>query len=579
MAKQNPAALTVENNLLGSTNFNMSCSRSTTMAVMLATPIYAKEILPGDKWRIKPKARIRTAVPFNTALMGSFSLQLAWFFEPDTNLYGFMDNNMQSSAQQFNNASLHYFTVGTPSDGGSVYQFTRNNGPGTLANYLYFPAGFRPQFYGDSTAAVSDKRFCAHRLYTYWDIMRNYYVNRQLEDVPVIQDSNAFPDEPTSPTGRYVFVNVRSLDRIFIRLRSFSVDSGGFGDDAAKISMPNNTAWSALWSAFTGSAFGSDSEDGGERLSSNAGLFCTNFRSDVYTRVMAEGSGFESTITISNNTTSYNQIIGASRFQAFINNWDITGGRFSDMMRFRYGVDVGSKTDRPYLLSVETVPLSVQDMRTTANTSGKAAASQVSFIDVGTRLNKISFNSSVSGTLMCIATIIPNVNYSEGIEREVMASKFMDLYQPEYANVSFENMPRPVFSALPDSRTFNHAANLDSSETTYEPLDPSSGVARNIAWWHYMTDVNRTYGHLSSGESAETWVINRSFRNYTVNGDVNDEWIENRRFLFTTYGRPNMVNYLFADTSADSQNFIVQLGLDMRNIRRPIPKFKLPYAY
>lgn len=565
---QNPSSLTLENNLLGSTNFNLSTTRDTTMPVMLAVPIYTKEVLPGDKWRIKPRLRVRTAVPFNAALVGSFSVQLAWFFEPDSNLYGFMDNNAQVTAEQLQNAPLHTFHIFSPSDGGNSCTFTRNNGPGTLANYLYFPAGFRPQFV---TGDGSNNVFCANRLYSYWDIMRSYYVNRQLASVPVIKDH-----EDDGVAFQYDYIKVADMDRLFIDLRSLP---SGFGIDAADIpnSTPSRLTFRKLYETFTGSSLGGDTEDGGRRLMPNSGLFCTNFRSDVYTRVMSEGSGFAAKITpTTDGSISYNSIIGSSRLQAFINAVDITGGRFSDMMRFRWGVNVGSKTDRPYLLSVETIPLSVQEMRTTANTTGKAAASQVSFIDVGSRLNKISFNASISGTLMCIATIIPNVVYSEGIEPEVAVGKFSDLFQPEFANVSFENVPRSAFSALPNHKMVTDA---DGNITgTYTRFNPDDGVARNIAWWRYMSDVNRATGNLSSGESAETWVINRSFMNYfrlhLEDGTINEE----RNFLFTTYGTPNMVNYLFADTKDSAQNFIVQLGCDI-NVRRSIPKFKLPYAY
>ncbi len=563
---------------------------------MLATPVYAKEVLPGDKWRIKPIVRVR-ALPFERSLMGNYSVQLAWFFEPDTNLYGWMDNNMQISAEYLSSAPLHTFQFGGDSPISSSYFGNSLNNAGTLLNYLYFPIDFNPKklVSNTDTEDAQSIQVDARRALTYWDIIRNYYVNRQLPTAPFVTTIPYTSSEPPIGTFSYYSMPLESLDLFFLKLRGaiYGVNlSSDIGSVISTMNTSQKSNISALFDSFLNGNYraGAFSRD---RMTTNQGLFCVNYRSDVYTRVMSNDTGFNATISISdvdsegNETTphiSMNGVIGASRMQAFINNMDITGGRFSDWMRFRYGVNVGRQTDRPYLLSVETIPLRIQDMRTTSpartvssssSSNYTPAATQVGYIDFGGKVNKISFNSSCSGTLMCIASIIPNVHYSQGVEQEVLATKFMDLYQPEFSNISFQDMPRVVFDITPDSSVTLSSGTPGT--TTYFNFLPLSSQGRNIAWWHYMTDVNRSYSHLAAGGSMDEWILNRSFKRTSITGATNNETIR-LDYGFTTYGFPDSSDYVFAEARPDSQNFIFQMSLDCQ-VRRPIPKFNLPKVY
>lgn len=602
-----PQNFEVENHVPSSW-FNLSCNRSLTMPVMVEVPVYTKEILAGDKWRIKPVIRVRT-MPFAQSLMGSFSVQLAWFFEPDSNLYGYMSNNSQMSAEEYRNTPLHTVCYAPPSvsdddpyndacidvynhwssDGYSICQ---KNNSGTLLNYLGIPADYNPFC---NVASSVPRYLNAHRILTYLDIIRNYYVNRQIGTVPFISGNCSWTPGDTFDYG---FVSLKALDAFFSYLRSLMTGQDLSGDTfvdfvkSSLVSADELAQFSVMLRAILGSSgtaqpyVSTDVKTGqlkGEwsRMPVGSGLFCANYRSDVYTRVMAKSTGFEATIPVSGSKFSYNNVIGASRLQAFINNFDITGGRWSDMMRFRWGVDVNGQTDKPYLLSVETIQLNVSDMRTTSDSpTGTPAATQVGYIDIGDRAQKISFNASCSGTLMCIATIIPNVSYSEDIEQEQFATKFFDRYQPELANVSFVDMPRGVFSVLPKSLECYGYKDDDAGtkdNIKYYSFDIEESQGRTVAWWNYMTDVNRSAGNLASGQSMEAWILNRSFNvsSYTNGEDFSSI---RKKFAYTSYGLPTDTNYAFVDIASGSQNFIFQIGLDCQ-VRRAIPKFNLPKVY
>lgn len=575
------------------------------MPVMLETPVYVKEVLAGDKWRIKPVVRVRT-LPFAQSLMGSFSVQLAWFFEPDSNLYGFMSNNMQMNSSQYSSARLHTAKIGLSTsdfesfsgDGNFTNAYKMNyfnlaaqNNSGTLLNYLGIPADYIPYFNVDDAAPTWN----LHRLFTYLDIIRNYYVNRQFDAVPFVTSQFG---KNLNPAFSYGTLSLSTLDNFFLWLRSqtYGVDFSvlpstlvqSLGDGAQSFlnyldSITGGRGTFAKPIAKTDTETG-EVEGTYYRLAPSSGLFCANYRSDVYTRIMSDGTGFEATVQAGSGLKiSYNSIIGASRLQAFINNFDVTGGRWSDMMRFRWGVDVNGQTDKPYLLSVETIPLNISDMRTTSDSStGTPAATQVGYIDVGDRVQKISFNASCSGTLMCIATIIPNISYSEDIEQEVLAGKFFDRYQPEFANIAFDNIPRSAFSALPMVNTY-----YDSSSAPvyvdYQSFTPSDSQGRSVAWWNYMTDVNRSYGNLASGQNMESWILNRSFYKHSLQNidDPETPKVSSRlqaAFAYSSYGLPTETNYAFVDTAVGSQNFIFQIGLDIQ-VRRAIPKYNLPKVY
>lgn len=572
MANINPSAPFVENQLPGRSNHNLSCCRSTSAAMGVPIPIYVKEVLPSDKIRIKPIIRIRTN-PLVSGLLSSFTVRVAWFYESDANLYGYLDNDDAVTSQQLQNMKLHTLPFAPAVESNIVPgQFVSGVGSGCLANYLYAPKGFQPRFTNAAASATTNSNaFDLGRWLGYWDIYRNFYVNRQISHFPMF--STALGDEviDTQYSPSFSTVKVDVLDKLLRFVRMF--DDGtplptimtqfinkypSLKDDINKL----------VFNSF--SAIGTTQKPGVPASLDNgflaplSGLPLCNLRADVFTRMMSAASS-TGTVTFNSNVGS---LVTASRLFAFVNNIDITGGRVSDWMRFRWGVDIKRASDRPICLSVDTFTMNVDDLRTTAQSGSQAAATQVGYIDLGDRLSKVSFNNKTGfgGNLYCILHILPNVYYSQGIEQEVMATKFMDKYNPEFANENFVQIPRFCLAALPNKNSEGKPSFMGNSFT--------QGYGRTTSWWYYQTDVNRSYGDLSALGSKSSWTLNQDYflRQEFVENPVSDK---SQYFDPSTYCYPHRFNYAFAEQSPTSQNFIIQFGIDV-NANRLMPSYSQP---
>ena len=77
-----------------------------------------------------------------------------------------------------------------------------------------------------------------------------------------------------------------------------------------------------------------------------------------------------------------------------------------------------------------------------------------------------------------------------------------------------------------------------------------NAVGKTVAWIHYMTNWNRTYGNFAAGKNESFMVLNRIY-----NVDDTGE-LENA----TTYINPKDYTYIFAENDIDNMDFWVQIG-------------------
>ena len=83
---------------------------------------------------------------------------------------------------------------------------------------------------------------------------------------------------------------------------------------------------------------------------------------------------------------------------------------------------------------------------------------------------------------------------------------------------------------------------------------------KTVAWIDYMTNFNKTYGTFAENGNEAFMVLNRIF-------EPKDGNFENNEIDNTSYIDPSKYNYIFAETSAESQNFWVQIGFGIESRR------------
>ena len=140
---------------------------------------------------------------------------------------------------------------------------------------------------------------------------------------------------------------------------------------------------------------------------------------------------------------------------------------------------------------------------------------------------------------MCITSITPRIDYSQGNDWDTELKTMDDLHKPALDGIGYQDSINGERAWWADYLNSNPEINQTS-------------VGKTVAWINYMTNVNRTFGNFATGMSEEFMVLNRQY-SPKINNDGHLE-IED----LTTYIDPVKYNYIFADTNLDAMNFWTQ---------------------
>lgn len=499
---------------------NFSLDKSVFMSFSPSTirVPYCKDVLPNDHWEIDLSAAIES-LPMLSPMYGRWKARWAFFFEPYTNIYGFMDNNTRRSTEAIIKSNLFRYCLplgyiqdylGGDEEGSPVYsksfiedafpdypQHRWVNRAEVSGSSIWCDLGWPQGWFGyvvgyvegglspiigdevqpfrnqDTENVVNlvkavgsrddyafpteyENEFIhAVKPLGYLDIIRNYYVNNQENRIPYI----GYTDGVESFTNRVDFVDLDTLDYIFAFIRTISPE------------VENDCYLSDLFLRFdylTGYPNGSVLHVKAiEFLQSweksyfipNGGCFLSSYAMDLNRGLMnAEQGNFQSYVTTDNqNRVSISQIYMANKIQEVINILDITGGRFSDWLNCLWNVDIKGDIDKPIYLGSHTEFISTTDIVSPSSTDGSTAGQQTGFSagGFGREFKKISFNSDQYGVIYCVFNMIPEVFYSTGFKREDLKGKFTDIYNPRMARIGYQDVPAKVLCALPDTMEFN----------------------------------------------------------------------------------------------------------------------------
>lgn len=130
-----------------------------------------------------------------------------------------------------------------------------------------------------------------------------------------------------------------------------------------------------------------------------------------------------------------------------------------------------------------------------------------------------------------IASITPNVDYSQGNDWDMMQLKTMDdLHKPQLDGIGYQDLL---------SNQMNGRANTNDA------------IGKQPAWLNYMTDVNRTYADFAAGEEESYMVLNRIYDVNEATGEITNP---------STYISPKDYTYIFATNTDTNRDFWVQIG-------------------
>lgn len=561
-------------------------------------PIKTWDILPGDDFEIRLTASIES-FPMVVPSIGEWKASFDFYFEPWSNLYGFMDNNTRCSTKEV--LEMPRWTFGFGSDfiatsdrRAPSYSLLRDNVnvASSIFDYLGVPVGYfgevtrrevdeggdQPEEYFD----VSSTQHPAENLLAYIDVIRNYYVNNQ--------ESESLRMGQTTVDGdsRFDVISLSTMDTVFSCLRYCKRPFDLFDradDDMWLGELSEDQA--RLCSEF----FDSIRRCCKSRL---GGLHLRTYKMDLNRGLMNSDIGdYKSVVEVARDGEGGAEAISvtalqyASKLQNLINRMDITGGRFSDWISTRWGVKPPKYVDRPiYLGSFSQVVGQRDVVATAAGQSGDSDSSnpnsqlgQQAGFTVGAfnkTKNAIRCKSSEYGTLICVFSMVPYVTYSQGFELKNLKTTFADVYDPAMSRLGYQDVSRFELSALPE--IVAGAMDGTSSNSAIFFRDSTlirQSVGKRVAWAEYMAELNRAHGQFAFGESMDNWAFGRVYTG-PISESVSYSNLERYgQFDASTYVKPALWNRLFADEDPLAENFRLRVYFDVE-AWRPIGKRLMP---
>lgn len=532
---------------------NLSHEKRTTFNAGVVIPIMFEKIYPNDKFEIN-FATLLQSNPLVAPLMGQYVLQTNFFFEPDSNLYGWLDNNDKLISSEILSKERH--TLGpdflpvassdsfSDSNPGIKYPCVYR---GSLLDYLgVSPCSVFPSGWFDTND------ICADRLLAYLDIIRTYYMPSQTISVPFINNLRI-------SSSNQLFVKREDLDGFFKYLR-MSDDGVNLTDNFADIIREFPTVSYLLSSIHYG------------------GLFCSPYLPDMMRNLLLNLSSSKIKVDVENNAFSIDTLRFKNKLQRLVDRYDISGGRFSNWLRTLWGTNGGKRLDIPQLIGSTSLVIDPSNITSTANTYNNDIGSDIGQLAGNVNQSNFKskdrnknfdfyFSSNEPGTLVCCVTLIPKVDYSQGLDKSLRDILFADDYNPEFAQLGYQDVPMSNYSTIPNVADGNYP----SADFLLDDV-----VGKQIAWMPLMSNVSRVHGEFSDGGYYESWVLRRRF---TIIDDFYDDFRTIPKNAHATlpsyYVDPRDYTYMFANTDYGDDNFFFQIAFDIRAVR-PIGKRFMP---
>lgn len=565
--------------------FNLNTVRRTTMLPGQIIPIYSRKMKAGDKFILDPSSLLKS-LPLNSPLYGSYLLQMSIYFDSDTNYYGFLDNNTKLSTQELLNKSRHRYNFGfvmetigddetepiTPSNAEHLFNGTFNNFRGSVLEYMGVPSGIVASV-SDTTGGSAPTEYDIGFVLTYLNIFRNYFANKQSNKFPYIKNGVALVPGTSLARPFDIFWDndMSVLDDLFMDLRNSKdgIDFSILEEDGYTEESNPGLFW--LLQYLT------------DMCKPSGGILLTTYLPDFYRNLLDDTFNNKvSRVTTSGNSFTIDSLRFANKLQRLIDRFDISGGRFSDWLKTVWGVQTRKDMDIPELIGVS------QCLIDPSQVTAQSAGDDVPLGEFGGNFDKYnghrkhSFVASTPGRVMVCLSLVPNVDYSQGLDSELVETRFADEYFPEFEQLGYQKVPGYLYQASFDCRvtevvgsdgtkTYTGTDNLSVADGSTGYF-PSKVIGKQVAWLAMMTDVNRCYGEFGNHGIYENWVMKRRYQYpivRNISGVPNVSQVTQKVFLtrINQYINPLEYQDQFIQKGFNVPDWFVQFGLGNTAVR------------
>ena len=225
----------------------------------------------------------------------------------------------------------------------------------------------------------------------------------------------------------------------------------------------------------------------------------------------------------------------ARKVYNMLNRIAISGGSYKDWIETVYTTDYYFRAETPVYEGGMSTSIDFEAVVSNSASTASGIEEPLGTLagrgfNRGKKGGKIVIKCNEPCYIIGIASITPNVDYSQGNDWDMMQIKTMDdLHKPQLDGIGYQDLL---------SNQMNGQARLNDA------------IGKQPAWLNYMTDVNRTYADFAAGESESYMVLNRI---YDVNeaGEITNP---------STYISPKDYTYIFATNTDTNRDFWVQIG-------------------
>ena len=549
--------------------YNLGTREVTTLLPGMIIPIYSRKMMPGDRFHFDVNALIKS-IPLQSPLYSTFKLQTAIFFDSDSNYYGWMDNNRKMSTSEYLSRRRHTITpefeklrmesgengyVLDKDDANDIFTTgIFNNFRGSILDYMNIESGLLVPYDqdDDSEPLIDPYEFDAGFVLTYLNIFRNYYASKQEDEYPFL---GARSHSRTHNTVQiYTGSKMSMLDELFMKIR---MEKDGINLKDIKFSTGSGMNQDDLnWQAYLFSL-----------STPNGGILLSTFLPDYYRNLLSSVVGsVASKVTSTGNQFTIDSLRFANKLQRFIDRVDVSGGRWSDALRTVWGVKTRKDMDIPELMGVSQSLIDPSQVTATAQTGEPGGDNSTDLgqfggnFDVFCHGRRHSFTASTPGRVMVCVTLVPQVDYCQGISVEASQIEFADDFAPEFDQLGFQPVPLKRYTAglefYMDSENENILWKANKG--------PSTVIGKQIAWLDLMTDVNHCHGEFANNGVYRSWVLQRNWMRQTGAVGSSDFAV---KYDITHYINPLDFQYPFLYQNLDDMNWFLQIDFAIDAVR------------
>lgn len=283
-----------------------------------------------------------------------------------------------------------------------------------------------------------------------------------------------------------------------------------------------------------------ESENKWNLKETGCGLILKTYQSDIFTNWIKtewitgeNGISAVTAISTAGDKFTIDQLNLSKKVYDMLNRIAVSGGTYQDWVETVYTSGWEMHTETPMYEGGLSTEIEFQEV-VSNSASGDEPLGTLAGRGINTQKKggKLHIKIHEPCYIIGIASITPRVDYCQGNDFDTNLTTLNDLHKPALDGIGYQDL-------------------LTSQVAGW--VSPTIAYGKTVAWINYMTNFNKTYGTFAENGNEAFMVLNRIFE--PLNGNFSESKVDN-----TSYIDPSKYNYIFAETTAEAQNFWVQIG-------------------